>query len=370
MIAPFDPRALDATLDASLTCIVELYAVHPTLGTVPLTLDTASLSYDEQRTPYVSLTGARIAADDAALAAFDETQPVRIRVDVGYFYPGRIRDVHTIALLLVDHATVARPDGHLVFNAYSDDTLLFDPPWTLPARFTAATRFGDAYRAIITAAAGSAAAESAVIPPAQDGATILDAPDTLAIAYDDSLAAVLRDLADRAGASAYHDGMGTWHARSAVIDTTPVAAITPGARGLVHSSEQHRDRANWGNSLVIVYRWRDDTDTDRVVVGKAETLTGPHSVSAVGRKLRPVIVRNVAASQAQANNAAQTILRRAMSRRRLVSVEAARALWWIRPRDTITVATPDDTAQPLVVQSVTFDLPAARMNIKTRTPEE
>lgn len=370
MTAPWDARAIDDTLDSALTCVVELYLEHPTLGQVPLKLEHATLSYDETRVPFVVLDAASVEATPEALAAFDETAPVRVRIRVGYVYPGRVRDVHTIARLLVDLATVERPAGRVVFTAYSDEALMMTAPWTVPAAWDSATRFGPAFRSLIAATAGTAAADAAVIDGTLSVATILDAGDVLAVQHDDNLPAILRDLADRAGAFAYHDGLDTWRAEPAWLDTTPVAAITPGDRGLARTTQQQRERGEWGNAQVIVYRWQDDAGAERVVVGRAEILSGTYAVPTIGRKTRPVLTRGFAVSQSGANAAASAVLRRALSRRRLVAVEAARALWWIRPRDSITVATPDTPAQREVVSSVTFDLPAATMQIKTRTPEE
>ncbi|WP_345751376.1 hypothetical protein [Microbacterium rhizophilus] len=368
--APWNARAIDDTLASALTCVTRLEAVHPTLGVRALELVSAQLSYDEARTPYVALSGA-IAATPDALEVLDERAAVRLRVTLGYVYPGGEEDAHVVAELLLEDATVRRGGTPSIqVNAYSDEILMGDAPWTVPGPWTAATTFGTAYRQLIAAIAGQPAADAATVDPALEHATFLPADETLTVHADDNLRQLMRDLADRVSGRAYHDGLTGWRADLAAVDTGSVAAITTGRRGLIRSTEATRDRGAWGNAVVIVYRWRDATDTEHEIVGRAQRLTGPLGVETVGRKTLPPIVRTTPTTQAAADNAAAALLGRAITRRRVVAPEVARALWWIRAAQTVTVSTPDDLPHSVIVSSVTFDLPAATMQLRTRTPEE
>lgn len=369
--APWQERAADNVLDGALDVIVRLYAEHPEYEPVLLDSSTpGTLVFDEQASPFVMLSGTEVAATPDALRALDETAQVRIRIDAGYVYPGRVEDVHTIARLLLAEAVTSRPDGMIGITAYSDEDLLADDVWEVPGPWTPSTTFSTAYRGLISAAAGYAAAQAAVISSDIALSTFVPAGETLVVRHGDNLRQLMRDIAERVGGLAWHDGNGTWHAMGDSLDPTPVAAITPGTRGLLRSSEQKRDRSTWGNSQIVVYRWTDDAGNDREVIGRAEILTGRQGVLTIGRKLRRTIVRDWAVSQAGADRAAAQILARAITRRRVIAAESARALWWIRPRDAVTIATPDDAAQVLVASRVTFGLNDKTMQIVARTPEE
>lgn len=369
MTAPWMSRAADDVLASTLDCPIVIEAVHPTLGARRLDIVTAQLSWDESRSPHVLLHGA-VAYSAEAIEALDARALVRIRISAGYVYPGRITDIHPVAELVLDTATIVRSAGaaRIELDAFSDE-LLLEHVWQAPGPFTSATTYEQAVRAIIAAGAGQAAATAAAIDPSVAGLPILDAGETMALPLGSSLTTALRELSDRVGALAYHDGLTGWKARPAAATPGAVAAIVTGRRGLATATQSQRDRGSWGNAVATVYRWRDAAGTEHEVIGRAQQLTGPLGVETIGRK--PLnVVRSIPTSLSAANTAAASILARALARGRAVAVEAARAVWWVRPGSTITVSTPDDPPRPAIVASVTFDLPAATMHVRTRIPEE
>lgn len=362
---PWMDRALDDTLSSGLRCVVEVEAVHPVLGTMPLEILTGQLTIDEARVPRTQLQGALALTDDA-LAVLDETREVRVVVRAGYEYPGRIRDVHELCNLLLTQATVKRPEQRIEFDASSDEIKVAAAPWTLPD-LRAGIGVRDAVQNIIGATAGlNASIRVLVDPDLENVAAFTEAPS---VDYDTNYQALLVDVADRVGARFYHQS-GYYFVTRLEWDPSPVASITHGPTGLLSSYESQRDRVGWGNAQVVVYKWRDANGNSRTVVGRAEQTTGPLAVAAVGRKVLPVITRDVPTTQAAANAVAASILARQITRGRVDAVEAARALWWLRPGRGVTIATPDDPAAVRIVAAVTFDLPRATMNVRTRTPVE
>jgi hypothetical protein len=191
---------------------------------------------------------------------------------------------------------------------------------------------------------------------------------------DDALQAIL-EIGDRAGDRwVYHDGS-VWRIRERPeLAEEPKAHLTVGEEGNILSSSAGLSREKWYNAVQVVHEWTtEDLDgegktvrNERRAEGWAWVKTGPFDVRDVGIKTLKV-VRNYAGDGNTAQRAAESLLKRTVTRGRSVDIEAI-SDESLRPGDTISIQLPTGPVEQHLVSSITFNRPDNTMKISTRVP--
>jgi len=360
------PGAYLETARDAITESLEHLATFECAG-VQLDVQSASLSFDEFKTPHVQLTLTCSIPESAAdLAALDPRLNVRVRMTAGYRYPGDIEDTALIADLLLDDRDVSRPSGIMQLVAQSDERTVQDFGGGITSTIfqTNAEAF-NSIRTLIWSAlpntptqddgtrmTGWVGTEPYVVKPGQDP---LDA---------------ITDIADRAGDWwVRDDGLRTWRiTKRPALTGSPVHHVAVGEDGTVVQSDARLGRAEWANTVLVRHIWKDASNVEREATGYAEVTSGPYAVNAVGRKVL-VVERDYAGTTSTAQMAARSLVKRAVSRGRSLTITAHSA-YWLRPGNTITVQLVTGPEELHLVSSVTFDLPSGLMTITTRQPDD
>jgi protein involved in polysaccharide export with SLBB domain len=205
---------------------------------------------------------------------------------------------------------------------------------------------------------------------------VTDPEEPLVVAPGDDALQAVWEIADRAGDRwVYNDGQ-VWRLTTRPeLASSAKADLRTGETGNILSSSSGRGRDDWYNSVHVIYRWttEDEVDgktvrTERYADGWASVMSGPFDVRAVGRRVQR-IERNYAGTTASAQAAAQSLLRRSVTRGRSVDLEAI-ADYRLRPGDTVAVTLPLGATEKHLISSITFNNPAGTMNITTRVPND
>lgn len=360
MSDPFDPRAQNA-LTRPITHVHSVLAYDEDItpyAPVPLHLATASLSFDEDSAPHVVLTGATQVPDQAGLDFLDPRRNVRIAVQAGYVYDDGVHDVHTIANLGLRSRVVRRPQNDLVIVAASDELRVQDYLTLTPATFTPQDDTGDVIARLIGSAVGSTTVVNTL------GYDRFVAPGQTVTLDAGEMWPFIQGLADTAGAWVYHDGLSTWHIAPQPLEAGAASAtLSVGPRGVIHSSESSVSREAFAN-LVLVELTQNGTSSQ----GWAEVRSGPLGTAAIGRRGIKVDL-SIFGTTGDPATIASSLVRRAVTRGRQVSLECAAAMYWLRPGQTVTVQLPTGPQERHLIASIVFDMPAGTMNLKTRLPE-
>lgn len=343
-------------------------AVTGPAGTVPLDVAAAgglSVIFDESWAPHVQATAVLpVPADVDELDALDPRTGARLTVSTGYRDTAGTLDVHPFVDLGLRGRVIKRPDNSLTLTASSDEALLQDDLWTAvtPAPVS---RSGlvEAVDDILGASLPTVTLDAAF--PAgyrADRLTELELP-TGATPWSVAAAAV-----DDCEAWLYDDGLRGWHlvARPELAGTSR-AVLATGPAGTLTSSEAGLSRDDWANGVYLRSEWRDGAGVDHVIHSRAVIASGdPFAPAAAGPKWARY-ERRTPTTQTGANAAAAAVLRREVSRGRVLLLTAP-AMYWLRPGHTVTVSLPTGTQQRQLVARVDFDIPAGRMTVRTRQP--
>lgn len=360
MSATPDPWSADtaALLTRSLSHVVAARVVLPGPETIALEVEGgARLTFDESRSPRVMAdVSVRVPTDPAQLARIDPRTGARLELDAGYVRPGGASDVHTIADLVLRSRPVSRPDDLMSIQAASDESLVIDGSPTVGVAFSTAnttTAIRDVLRMVFPALTPTVT--SAV------GPAIVQGP------YEDRWD-LIQDLADRIGARVFDDGMRGWHVDPAPVLGTAALDLAVGANGTITSSDAQLSRdEDWGNVVLLRYRWRDTSDVEHTIVAVRRVQTGAYAANVGNSKVLP-FEREVATTQTEANAAAAALVARTVTRGRTLVVSAISA-YWLRPGDTVNVTLPTGPTEQHLVVSVEFDLGNGLMSVTTRLPD-
>lgn len=356
LTAPFDGAWLSRLPgDLSVTSQV-------TVAGVPLEVISGTVTYDEDNTPHVTANiQCRVPSDQATLDSLDPRLNKRVVIVTGYRVPGA-EESHTLCDLMLIARNVRRPDNVMELVAVSDEQKVMDTqPITSSRTYNDSSDGGRAIADLIEWAVPTAAID------VRANGTFVAPGDSLVIDREDNLWNAIQDIADRIGAWVYHDGLGMFHVVPQAVNAG--AAVVPlqvGAGGTLTSSETQLSRETFANTVVVRYQWFDGTQ--RSAFGWAEVTSGPYSVSAVGRKVITVTIERKG-SAAQAKAAAASMVRRAISRGRSMSLEFDHAPFWLRAGDTITAKLPTGPQERHFVKRVDFDIPSGHGHVTTRVPE-
>lgn len=362
---PYAPDAATRLLDPLVRTVHAVTAYRPALGVElghRLDLTTATLTIDEDRAPRFIFDGAIGLPDQALLDFLDPRTGTRLLVEVGYEYSGRTLDVHAVADLGLRERVVRRPQADVTLRAGSEELRVMDHTLTAPVTYPATATIRTVLEAILTAydplapvlitarRAATALGEVLVVEPGREWATV-------------------QDLTDRIDAVVYHDGLTSFIVEDQVLLVGAAAArIETGQAGTLTGTEVALDREEFANLVLVEYRWTDAAGAEQVRRGYAQVSDGPYGTTAIGRVGR-VVVRERAGTPTAAAVEAASMLPRTISRGRRVHVEAARALYWLRPAHTVVMRFPLGADERALVTQLVFDLPAGTMSVHTRQPE-
>lgn len=348
--APYDLSALQQ-IAQSLETTYSLTLTTRT-GTViaPLELAGNGLDFalDEAWTPYAQLQANVIGLEDMSI--IDPRKGHRIVLELGYKYTGGTIDQHVVADLVLAEWTT-KFDGTFDITAHSDERLLQE--WeslgvsvTYPSGTQAVNViFSELQRTLGVSALVTAVRDTDITEPIIIGTGVNR--------WD-----VMRSLADQADIWVYCDALRNWIIADRPSKlTAPVAQLTTGPNGVVVDREMRLSRDTWGNTAVIEY-------SDKRF-GYASRSAGEMGTDNVGVCAYRISIDAPYPGSVRANQAANALLRRVLSRGESKSLTAL-AAWWVAPGDTVT----DPDTERLLVSSVRFTFPDSLMQVKTRTIED
>lgn len=363
--APFD-ESWSGLLGGALTITSRVTAT----GVGELEVVSGTVTYDEDRTPHVEASiQCRVPDEQDALDALDPRAGCRLVVTVGYRVPGNSEE-HVLCNLILTSRDVERPGSVMNLTAVSDEQYVLDTqPINASRTFTDSSDGGAAIRTLLL----WDAAAWGPTPPSVDvraSGGFVPSGDNLVIDREDNLWNSIQDIADRIGAWVYHDGLGpdgAFHVVPQPVKAGPATAmLRVGPGGTITDSQAQLGRERFGNTVLVKYSWNDGEQ--RSAFGYAEVTSGPHAVAAVGRKVLTVeYPRKGTAAQARA--AAASMVTRAVTRGRELSIDFEHAPFWLRPGQTITVQLPTGPQERHLVARMTFDIPSGRGHVRTRQPE-
>lgn len=354
----FDPRATTAVTESLR---------HESLVTVNGTqvdVESASLTFDESQSPHVTFEATcRTPETQSVLDALDPRTFPRVRVSLGYRYPGGQLDLPELVNLSLSSRTVTRPDNQMRVYAESDEVIVGETgrttDWNFGATFNPAAVVRDLLQA---GSPGSTVLLEASRPSVTED-------EALIVRGGDDLMAAAAEIADRgADLWVYDDGTRTFHIAERPRLGSVAAALQVGANGTIIRSETTMARDQWANAVLVRHTWTTSSGTEAIRTGYAQTTSGPYAVATVGRKML-VIDRRRPASAASAKAAAASVLKRVLSRGRSFDLDA-HAAYWLRPGHTVTVQLPAGEQERHLVSRVRFDIPTGRMSVATRLPQD
>jgi hypothetical protein len=282
-----------------------------------------------------------------------------------------VETVWTAAELIVEDQLVAdlglrlrgtvTPSGTTALDAQSDEALVLDAaPSSVLSSLVEASTTAAITTAVQTAVPGATVLVGSGVPAGS-------AVNVPAGSYLDKWATV-EDLSDQLGdVTVYDPGDRVFR-----IELQPALAgvgdedlvMVEGAGGTVVARDSQVDRDPWFNRVVLVYRWTV-AGTENVIQSVRSLTTGPFSTTSAPVKAYRE-ERNQPASQARADVAAASIVRRKASLGRGLRVRAV-AVPWLRPGHTASMTTRTGQARHLAA-AVTLDS-AGWMEFTTRYPD-
>lgn len=361
LTAPFDP-AWSSRLGGVLTMLTDVQVTGSGIDPFRLDVINGNVTWAEDTTPHVeaNLT-CRVPDDQDTLDALDGRLNRRLTISAGYRVPG-VSETHAVADLGLYQRIVRRPDNTMLIRAVSDEQAVLDyQPVTGSRTYDDGSDGGAAIRDLIRWAVPGATVEVTA------SGTFVASGDSLLINREDNLWNAVQDIADRIGAWVRHDGLGTFQVVPQPVNAGSASAmLAVGVGGTITASEATLGRDSWGNTVAVTYSWFDGEQ--RTAYGYAEVTSGPFAVAAVGRKVIAVTIERKGTA-AQAKAAAASMLTRAVTRGRALSVEFEHAPLWVRPGQTVTVGLPTGPQARQLVSRFDLDIPSGRGHMTTRQPE-
>ena len=361
MTAPFAPAV--ATLVTGPHRQTVSATANDTTGPMPLELRPgSSLEWSERRAPCVSASLVCAIPDTTTLARLDPRRRVRVTIRAGYYLAdGTLNDAQ-IADLHLRAREVDRPAGTMTLTFASDEFLVIDAApraQALTAPFVPTTVSTGIASLILAVLAGTPFAG----PPITDTAPPVSGSTTIGNDYWRAI----EELADIGDLDVYDEGDRVFRiAPRPYAASTSTAVLATGPTGTRLTTASSVDRDDWANDVALYYEWRDSGGATQSITGTARAVS-PFAPADVGLRTHTE-QRTGPITQAAADAAAAALLRRMLSRAQSIDVTAV-AMWWLRPRRTVTVQLPTGGQQRRIIAAVNFDLDARTMRVLTRAPE-
>lgn len=384
--APWDPSTAELYTAAHAQQFTVTFTTAA--GTpIPVDVSTAEVTMDRSWSPYCQgvITGP-VPDDQAILDALDPRRMVRCTVTAGYVLTNGVQDVHPLAVLYLAARDVDRPSNTLTLSVQGPefvwDRYIPNSPASICPGVSNLQGYDDnalsddavAYSlAVIT---GASTIDAATIPPAgfdKAGAVSVAGwgwktsepealPEIYRPSYGQASLDFLREIAARIEAWFYCDELGIWHLTYPPGPGSAVALLQVGATGTIIDSVTEMTRDDWANHVNIVWTW----DTNKLVVGYSEVISGPYTPAAAGR-VTYYEDRDTPITQAIATRVCRTILKKLAPGGRIITLTSA-AAYWVRPYDTVTIQLPTGPQERHQVASVTYRLHEGSMQLTTFLP--
>lgn len=327
-------------------------------GVLELSPASIQLDWDESRAPRVQLRADIAQPTPEQDRALDPRTNVRLHVAVGYMHKGQLLQRVLVADLGLRRRSVLEPSNVLRLEASSDEALVIDAaPSSISSGLAANSPRGH-IQVLVTQC----------IPAAEYNVT---AAATATFAFPNGTIGdkwqAIEDLADGIGdVDVYDDGLRLWHVvPRPTLAAEPDLELADGVGGTVVSRANTLGREEWYNRVILVYRWKDAAGVEQVIQGVRSITTGP--AAAVAGNLKAYTEdRTVPTTQARADLAAGSLVKRMGSRGRTLVVRAV-AVPWLRPGMTVRLTLSTGQARHLV-SSVVFD-GSGWMEFTTRYPD-
>lgn len=317
------------------------------------------LSYDATRAPRITARVETPAPDSqSVLDALDPRSGARVAISTGYQAPDGTRAVALQANLGLRTRTVTRPDDRMTLTAASDEAVVID------AAPTTGTALNGTALAVIQQLVNACfpTPRTWMVSPALTWPTV---------SYDTSWTdrwSLITDLVDQCNARIYDAGDGTWILDPLdVINAQSRAILSTGPTGTIIRSDAGLDRDGWANRVILDYAWRDAGDVDRKITSARSITSGPWTTTTGNVRVWRQ-ERTIPTTQAQANIAAETLVRRIATRGRTLTLEAI-ADYTLRPGHTITTQLPIGPQERVVIEAIDHNPIAGVMTLKTRIPD-
>lgn len=323
-----------------------------------LELTDGRVTFDETRAPRVSAQlVTRVPEEQQTLDRIDPRAAVRVQVAAGYVRPDGLDDVQPLVDLGLRTRTVARPEDTLTLEAAGDEALLIDD-----APSNGGTASGSStLAAILQTVRRIFPSLTMTTTGTPAGAAVNQSP------VGDKWQLVA-DLSDRLGAQTYDNGLRQWFTQlpPELDDYCLELAVGIGGTLVTSDTSQSRDDGFY-NRVFLAYEWTDTGGVDRRIVAVRSITSGPYA-AAVGNVRTYQETRNVPTTQAEADAAATSLVKRTVTRGRSFQVTAPSA-YWLRPGHTVKLTLPLGDPELHLVTAVTFDLATGFMDVTTRLPD-
>jgi hypothetical protein len=280
-----------------------------------------------------------------------------VHITAGYRRPDGTLQTQEVANLGLRRRWRNLPADTITITAASDEMLVVDAsPTSLdPANDVTGTTTTGAMTTILRKAIAG-------LTPTVTGST---GPAVTLSPLGDKWDAI-ETLADSIGADIYDDGTRAWYITPRPTLGTAVVHLATGAQGTVLEVNDGMDRETFYNRVYLLHEWWDSTNTRRIIES-VKSATGTYAPTS-GNTRTLELRRTTPVTQAQADNAAQALVNRSVSRGSGYDLRAVSA-YWVRPGDTVSTAILDDPPGTGLVSRVSFDLRTGLMDLSTRLPE-
>lgn len=323
-----------------------------TWDTAPLT---GTLTLSEDWSPFGQLTATlanTFTPDD--LDKLDPREALGVVLNAGYVHPDGVVDLHPLFTGQLEERKARNSAGVLDIKASTGELFAHEAGWLEADAWKTFTGVTEAIAWLAGYATGAV-----VVPVSHLGNFHrADLVSAVPLVTGQSLWAPIAEIALAAGVRVYVDTDGTW----TIAPKTSLAGVTSaflstGGGGIVEDSEDTLTRDGYHGAATLKFQWKDAGGADQTVVGK---------FGVAGRKTFTE-TRQFPVSQAQANDAAQAVVRNLSTRGNSYECQGA-AAYWLRPGATVQVTLANGVEARHVVRSITFNFTLGTMSVVTREP--
>lgn len=364
--APYAPDA-EERIRYSARHIITATAYPSGAASFDLDVEDATITFDDSTAPRIQASLTCKLPDAAALDTLDARRTFRVKVWAGYKYDSVTEDVQLLADLHVRDHEVKRPANRLALELHSDESLAMDyrrlawdsqPPqsslYDAIVYHVGLATIGSATPLVVSEypnGFGASAVAGLVQEPGQPS-------------WD-----LVVESARRAGVSIYCEPDRSWRiAAPQAVSGETALNLTTGGGGIIIDSNSVTSRDRFRNAVCLRYRWKDGAGVEQTIYGHSYIAAGPYSLPTIGYNSH-YEERDVPVTQAQANQAAENMLR-ALSRRGKSFVLSAVSAYWLRPGQTVTATLPEGGQERLLVSAASFSFPSGSMQVRLRQPED
>lgn len=352
-VSPYRDDAADlirATHEQRVTCTLTRGA-----ASWAGTLLAGSLTLAEDWSPFAQFTGTIANTFTTAdLVQLDPREALTVTLDAGYVHPDGLEDLHTLFTGQLEERRLRNPESVVDIKASSAELFAHENEWLGADTFKTFAGVNEAVAYFVSYATNTTVTLASHLPAGHSPADVTGIP----LETGDSLWQVLEDIATKANVRLFVDVDGVWTiAPKAAVAGETSAFLTTGNGGIVEKSQDYLSRDGYAAAAAVSYKWKDAGGVERTVRGTYGA-TGKKSIS---------VERKWAATQTQANAAAQGIVKMLSTRGNGYSLEAV-AAYWLRPGMTVQVTLANGAEARHIVKSVTFNLLAGTMRVETREP--